>query len=181
MSSTVLKINIPGLRNSSTQHWQSIWENEMPNEFFRVNQKNWERPDCDTWIKKIELDLQQLSHKNLILIGHSIGCMAIIKWHERFQRQIKGALLVAPSDSESETYPKYITGFSPIPKTVLPFPSIVVGSTNDHVTTLERTRIFSENWGSRLVMLEKAGHIEPKSGFGNWPQGLELVHELASY
>lgn len=173
-----MKVIIPGLHNSDENHWQSHFESSRPSEFIRINQLNWDEPDCESWINKIEEDLKEFKHSELILIGHSIGCMAIVKWFEKYRHLIKGALLVAPSDSEKASYPTYITGFSPIPSTKLPFPSIVVASTNDHVTEMVRSKQFAKDWGSELHILKKAGHIEPKSGFGEWPVGLELLKEL---
>ena len=173
-----MKVNIPGLHNSDQDHWQTRLEKWDTLDFIRVNQENWDQPDCDTWIKRIENKLRDFTHSELILIGHSIGCMAIVKWYEKFGHQIKGALLVAPSDSERANYPKYITGFRPIPDKRLPFPTIIVASDNDHVTTIERSREFAKNWGSELVILENAGHIEPESGFGEWLLALELIDKL---
>ena len=173
-----MKVNIPGLHNSDENHWQSRFEEAYSDEFIRVNQADWDQPDCETWIDQIESTLDKLDHSQLILIGHSIGCMAIVKWFEKYGHPIKGALLVAPSDSEKESYPSYITGFTPIPKTKLPFPTIVVASDNDHVTELERSKVFAQNWGSEFVLLHDAGHIEPQSGFGDWPLGLELIGRL---
>lgn len=173
-----MKINIPGLHNSDAGHWQTILEDKYPNEFIRINQENWSEPDCQTWINKIEKELSDRNHSELILIGHSIGCIAIVKWFEKFQHRIQGAIFVAPSDAEKETYPKYITGFSPIPSDKLPFPTILVASTDDHVTELNRSKEFSKNWGSRLIILENAGHIETKSGFGKWELIDDLIKEI---
>ncbi len=173
-----MNILIPGLRNSDEDHWQSIWEREYPGKFFRVVQADWENPDCDTWTARIEETLKHFDHEELVLIGHSVGCVTIIKWAEKYGRTIKGALFVAPSDVDKPNYPKYITGFSPMPETELPFPSIVVASTNDHVVELERARLFANNWGSEFVELENAGHIESKSGFGKWDLGLELIERI---
>lgn len=173
-----MKINIPGLHNSNEEHWQTHLEQLNPKGFIRIIQKNWDEPDCTTWINQIEHELKNFNHSELILIGHSIGCIAILKWFEKFKHIIKGALLVAPSDSESDKYPSYINGFSPIPKETLPFPTIVVASNNDHVTEIERSREFAKNWGSKLIILKNAGHIEPKSGYGEWPLVLELIDDL---
>ncbi len=144
----------------------------------RVIQDDWDKPNCNTWIEKIERDLQEFRSEDLVFIGHSIGCMAIIHWFEKYQHRIKGALLVAPSDAERTGYPKYIRGFAPIPMSKLPFPSIVVGSSNDHVITLERTKEFAESWGSELIILENAGHIEGNSGYGEWTEGLKMIEQL---
>jgi len=173
-----MKVIIPGLHNSNQDHWQTRFERTSPDNFIRIHQENWDEPDCETWINQIEHELTALNHAELVLIGHSIGCIAIVKWVEKFGHRIKGALLVAPSDPENPNYPSYITGFTPIPNETLPFPTIVVASDNDHVTTIERSKTFAKNWGSKLVILNDAGHIEPKSGFGNWPLGLELIKEL---
>ncbi len=173
-----MKIIIPGLRNSNEEHWQTKFENSDPKNFIRINQKNWDEPNCNEWIEQIEKELNSYNKSELILIGHSIGCMAIVHWFNKFKLSIKGALLVAPSDSENPNYPSYITGFAPIPMFNLPFRSIVVASTNDHVTNIERSKLFAKNWGSELVILENIGHIEPKSGFGDWPLGKELIKKL---
>ncbi|MDX2360169.1 MAG: alpha/beta hydrolase [Crocinitomicaceae bacterium] len=175
-----MKINIPGLHNSDENHWQTQLEQSDPLNFIRVHQENWDEPDCDTWINQIEGELKGFNHSELILIGHSIGCMSIVKWFEKFGHKIKGALLVAPSDSEKDNYPSYISGFVPIPRIKLPFPTIVVASTNDHVTSLQRAKEFAANWGSELIVLEDADHIETKSGFGNWPLSNELIKDLES-
>lgn len=172
-------VHIPGLHNSDADHWQSQFERRAPQASLRVLQDHWDTPECAAWVERIEATLAPLPHAALVLTGHSIGCMAIAHWAAKHGHVVKGALLVAPSDAEREGYPKFIQGFAPLMLDRLPFPSIVVGSTNDHVTSEERTRHFAECWGSRLVMLKDAGHIESKSGYGHWPVGWALMQELA--
>ncbi|MCH2225222.1 MAG: alpha/beta hydrolase [Crocinitomicaceae bacterium] len=173
-----MKRTIPGLRNSGESHWQSYFERTYPLECKRILQENWKAPDCQTWIDKIEMELASEDYSELILIGHSIGCIAIVKWFEKYQHIIKGALLVAPSDSENKQYPNYITGFSPIPLKELPFKTIVVASTNDHVSSFDRSKLFASQWGSELITLQNAGHIEDQSGYTNWDYGWELVKKI---
>ena len=173
-----MNINIPGLRNAGPDHWQSSWEANHPGQFYRIAQTNWQQPDCQQWTTQLEKELSRFDLKEVVLIGHSVGCAAIVNWHQRFGKRIKGALLVAPSDVDDPDYPKYITGFSPLPLQKLPFQSIVVASTNDHVVAYERAKHFAACWGSELVTLQNAGHIEDKSGYGNWEAGLELVGKL---
>ncbi|MCH2197591.1 MAG: alpha/beta hydrolase [Flavobacteriales bacterium] len=171
-------INIPGLRNSPQDHWQSYFENQLGDQCLRVKQENWGEPDCETWIQRMEEVLSSHPHKELVLTGHSIGCMAIVHWVKKYGHQIKGALLVAPSDAEKSSYPSYITGFAPIPMDKLPFPSMVVASTDDFVTDFRRSKEFANAWGSELIVLEGAGHIEGKSGYGEWEEGLTLLDRL---
>jgi uncharacterized protein len=51
----------------------------------------------------------------VVLIGHSLGCTAIAHWAVTYNKKIKGALLVVPSDIESPVYTFTATGFAPVP------------------------------------------------------------------
>jgi predicted alpha/beta hydrolase family esterase len=92
--------------------------------------------------------------------------------------RVRGALLVAPSDTEAASYPAGPTGFAPMPLCRLPFPSVAVASTDDPYVTAERARAFAEAWGSKLVTIADAGHINSESGLGDWPAGFALLQEL---
>jgi predicted alpha/beta hydrolase family esterase len=168
---------LPGLGNSGEQHWQSSWERQYP-DFERVNQHDWDTPVCEDWISRIDKAVMAADPANVILVGHSLACSTIAYWAKTFQRPIKGALLVAPSDTEAESYPSGTTGFAPVPLFKLPFPSIVVASTDDFYVTLERATLFAEAWGSKLVNIGAAGHINVNSGYGDWPEGLPFLKEL---
>jgi hypothetical protein len=60
----------------------------------------------------------------------------------------------------------------------LPFPSVVVASTDDPHVTVERARAFATAWGSWLTLVENAGHLNSASGLGDWPAGYALLEEL---
>jgi predicted alpha/beta hydrolase family esterase len=173
-SSTILIV--PGLGNSGPQHWQSIWENHY--NFTRVEQNDWETPVCSDWIEAINNEIKKHDPANVILVGHSLACAAIAYWVQKFEVKIKGALLVAPSDTEADSYPTGTTGFTPVPLIKLPFPSIVVASTNDYYVTTERARLFADRWGSEYINIGDAGHINVTSGYGEWDFGLEVLKQL---
>lgn len=168
---------VPGLGNSGPDHWQSYFEQSGPG-FIRINQQEWDAPDCQEWVSEIEKTVSSYKPESVVLIGHSLGCCTIAHWAEKYNKQIKGALLVAPSDLEAPQYTFPTKGFSPIPKQKLNFPSIVIASTNDPWVTLDRAQYFAENWGSRFVSIGEAGHINVASGFGPWPEGLEILSRL---
>ncbi|MES2108106.1 MAG: alpha/beta hydrolase [Bacteroidota bacterium] len=173
-NSTILIL--PGLGNSGPQHWQSIWERNF--NFKRVEQADWDAPICSEWIENINNEVKKHNPADVILVGHSSACTAIAYWALKFDTIIKGALIVAPSDTEAGTYPQGTMGFKPVPQFNLPFKSIVVASTNDFYVTEARARFFAENWGSELVILENVGHINVASGHGDWDEGLEILKRL---
>ncbi|MGZ3752127.1 MAG: RBBP9/YdeN family alpha/beta hydrolase, partial [Mucilaginibacter sp.] len=92
----------PGLGSSGPQHWQSLWEKEFG--FQRIEQQDWETPICADWITTINDYVSKYEPQNVILVGHSLACTAIAYWAQQYNIRIKGALLVAPSDTEADTY-----------------------------------------------------------------------------
>jgi predicted alpha/beta hydrolase family esterase len=172
--STVLIL--PGLGNSGDGHWQTLWEKQFG--FIRVNQADWEKPVCADWVKSIESAVSACDSRSVILVGHSLACSTIGYWSQATQKRIRGALLVAPSDTEAPSYPPGTKGFDPMPMTELPFPSITVASTNDFYVTADRARTFASAWGSELFFIGAAGHINVSAGFGEWRDGLNYVLKL---
>lgn len=167
----------PGLGNSGENHWQSIWGKRFP-EFRRILQKNWDTPVCNEWIQTLDKEIMKFSPEKVILVAHSLACTTVSYWAARYKRKIKGALLVGPSDTEAESYPPGTTGFKPVPLHLLPFRSIVVISSNDPFVSVERALLFAEKWGSELVNLGNAGHINVASGHGEWEEGLVYLKKL---
>ena len=167
---------LPGLYSSGPQHWQTHWEKEYG--FIRIHQQDWETPVCEDWITTIDAAVMQHPPEQVILVGHSLACCTIVRWAQTFNRTIKGALLVSPSDADAPSYPPGTTGFMPMPLHKLPFPSITVASSNDEYVTIERAQQFAGTWGSRLVNIGPYGHINSTSNLGLWPEGLALLKQL---
>ena len=169
---------IPGVNNSSPQHWQSLWEKEFPDKFRRIEQNDWNTPVCLDWIEMIETEVQKANPENVVLIAHSLGCTAVAQWARKFGTKIKGAFLVAPSDCEAESYSFDTKGFAPIPLDELPFKSLVVASTNDEYVSIDRAEQFAAAWKSEFVNVGAKQHINANAGFGEWSEGLELLKKL---
>src|SRR5690349_5047942 len=168
---------IPGLGNSGPDHWQTFFEKSGDN-FQRINQQEWDAPVCSDWIATIDNAIAGYDPKTVVLIGHSLGCTTIAHWALQTKKIIKGALLVAPSDIETPAYTFPATGFEPIPRTKINFPTIVVASTDDPWVSLERAKYFAEQWGSKFIEIGPAGHINVASGYGPWQRGLEILQQL---
>jgi predicted alpha/beta hydrolase family esterase len=172
---------VAGLWNSGLAHWQTRWEKQFP-AWQRVPHRDWTNPHCEEWIAELDASIAASEAGPPILVAHSLGCALVAKWAEWAQREsplhIAGAFLVAPSDIDAPSYPSDAQGFQPMPMAKLPFPSIVVCSSDDPWVTVERARAFAEAWGSRFVEIGKAGHINGDSGHGEWPEGLAMLEEF---
>jgi len=165
---------VPGLGNSGEMHWQTFFEKSGSN-FQRIIQQDWDSPNCNDWTATINRAIAGFDPATVVLIGHSLGCVAIAHWAAQYHQIIKGALFVAPSDIEAPIYDFPATGFSPIPMKSINFKSIVVASTDDPWVSIERAAIFATNWESEFINIGNAGHINAASGFGDWQEGLEIL------
>lgn len=171
---------LPGLFNSGPDHWQSHWE-RLDASCRRVVQADWDAPHCLDWVRTLD-DAIATAAGDVVLVAHSSSCALVSHWAARASElqlgRVRGALLVAPSDPDGPNYPDGPSGFSPMPLGPLPFPSILVASTNDMYVSLAQARSYAFAWGSRLVVIGAAGHINSESGLGRWLDGYALLREL---
>ena len=174
---TPIILIVPGLGSSGPEHWQTLWGQQHP-AFERVEQRDWETPVCSDWVAKLDETVMQHRPENVVLVAHSLACITVAFWAKQHKRPIKAALLVAPADSEAAGFPEGTTGFAPIPLEPLPFPSVVVASTNDPYVTEARAMQLAQAWGSDFVSIGEAGHINTDAGFGAWEEGLALLKRL---
>lgn len=169
-------IIVPGWKNSGPEHWQSRWASILPHAV-RVEQRDWENPSPSEWISTLAAQVDQ-ARSPVLLIAHSLGCLISASLPVPLRAKVAGALLVAPADVERLDAPACLRAFAPISRQSLPFQSVVVASDDDPYCRLERARAFAQDWGSRVVVLSGAGHINADSGLADWPQGLKIFGAL---
>jgi predicted alpha/beta hydrolase family esterase len=132
------------------------------------------RPVPAVW--ETELASMILLHPDCILVGHSLGAVLIARLLSTWPHlRVRAALLVAPAETTGNDR---IGQFGAIPEKQLDTPTTVVGSRNDPWMGFDRAAQLATAWGSRLVDLGPAGHINVASGFGPWPKGKALRDDL---
>lgn len=174
---------LPGRGNAASNHWMSHWEAACP-EMQRVWQQEWHTPQREDWVNTLIAVLAQ-RRTSAVLVAHSVAVAlvnhAAVAWAQRHPTRampVKGALLVAPSDVESPTWPPGPIGFAPMPVQLLPFLSIVVASSNDPRVSLARAQCFATAWGARLEVPGALGHMGADSQLGMWVQARAWLEEL---
>jgi len=179
---------VPGLGNSGLGHWQTIWEQTLPRAR-RVDLGLWDDPHRNTWVGKLALAIGR-AERPVVLVAHSLGCHVIAWWAEyeaAFHAHVRagepcpviGALLVAPPDVEERPLDRRLTRFAPLPPSPLPFPSIVAASRDDPYLGLSQARQMAQRWGARFVDAGAIGHVNARSGIGEWALGLSLLRQLS--
>jgi uncharacterized protein len=183
--STVLIV--PGLRDHVANHWQPllgmklIWSRPVRS----VAPAGRDNLDCAARVQAIQGVLESIQGP-VVIVAHSAGAVMLAHWARWYEHaDIVGALLATPADLETpmpEGYPTMAAlrehGWLPVPRRRLPFPSIVAASSNDPLAAPARVERLARDWGSQLVQLGEVGHLNPASGFGEWPQAMELIARL---
>ena len=161
---------VPGLRNSGPGHWQTWFEDLLP-DTRRVEQDDWERTCLSDWAQRVVEEIDA-APEPLWLVAHSFGCLAAVTAGFVRPRRIRGALLVAPADPRRFRQPAVLL------EERLAFPSLVVASSNDPWVKAEVAEHWAGQWGSDHVNIGEAGHINVDSGHGPWPQGLAFFDQV---
>ena len=180
---------VPGLRDESAEHWQSLLASELERRgrpVRSVKPLGRGNVDCASRVAQVQ---QEAAATNgpLIIVGHSGGAWTVAHWAAQARGEVRGALLAVPPNFEQPMpagYPAIDAlsagGWFPLPRTPLPFPSIVAASRNDPLALYEWVTDLAEDWHSRVVDLGAVGHLNPASGFGPWPRAAELIAALDS-
>jgi len=169
---------IPGLGNSGPQHWQRLWQAELGSQARVVEQADWDRPDFADWFARLDAVIAACPEPP-VLVAHSLSCSLVAHWAVHQSHAVAGSMLVAPADVDSDAHtPPETRAFRPMPMVALPFPSIVIASSDDLFVARARAQAFAKAWGSRFVDIGAAGHINTASGFGAWPFGRLLLDDV---
>jgi predicted alpha/beta hydrolase family esterase len=173
-------LTVPGLGGSGPSHWQTLWEEARP-DTVRVELGMWNTPHRNAWVTKLDQAIRT-AQAPVILAAHSLGCLAVAWWAELSRQPygwpVAGALLVAPADVDRADAQAELKALAPAPRTPLPFPSIVVASTDDPWIDIERAHSLAVDWGSHFVDAGAQGHLNAASGIGWWNEGRDLLDRV---
>lgn len=174
---------VPGLRDHAAGHWQVLLAQRLPR-VASVPAMGRDDLDCARRVAAIEAAAQAIEGP-LIAVAHSGGCIMLAHWLRVTTRPLAGALMATPPDFESpmpEGFPTLAAlkagGWLPVPRQPLPCPSLVAASRDDPLGAFDRVAALARDWGATLVDLGAVGHLNPASGFGEWPMAEGLIAQL---
>lgn len=181
MTATVLFV--PGLRDHVEDHWQTHAARAFPGAV-TVEPLTSDRLSRDARVAALDAALQAITGE-VVIAAHSAGCLMVAHWAQAPTRPIKAALLATPADVEHPLPPGYPTfeelnanGWVPIPRTPLPFPTVVAASRNDPLARFDKVAELATCWRAKLHDAGAVGHINPPAGFGPWAAGEDLIRQL---
>jgi predicted alpha/beta hydrolase family esterase len=180
---------VPGLRDAVALHWQTLLEARLRAAgapVAAVPPMGREDLDCAARVAAIERVAGALDGP-IVIVAHSGGCIMVAHWARQTARAVQGALLATPPDFEEAMPAGYPTldalragGWLPVPRERLPFTSLVAISRNDPLGRFDRVAALARDWGAEAVDLGEVGHLNPASGYGEWPQAETFIEQLGA-
>lgn len=165
---------VPGLHNSDPQHWQSLWQQQLPGSR-RIHLNDWHTPNLGAWKAAIRHQLDLLyrqQQKPVLIIAHSFGTLASASIASETPQQIAALLLVAPADPDKFKLAQQL------PQDPLRVPAKIIASSNDPWLSDAKAAYWALQWGADFLRLKNVGHINSDSGLGYWPEGVQQLHQL---
>lgn len=174
---------VPGLRGPVADHWQSHLAAVLP-KVCVVPELGRDHYDLDERVAALD-EAVTAAEGPVVIVAHSAGVITTVHWAARHGRPVQGALLATPPDLVSPLGAEYPSlaelercGWLPVPLGPLPFPSIVAFSLDDALGDPSRVIDLALGWNSDLHHLGAVGHLNPGSGYGQWPEALALLERF---
>jgi len=154
----------PWLKKELEKKGYKVYVPKMPNT---------EHPKINVWVNYLSKQVGECD-KNTFFVGHSIGCQTVLRYLEKGNKKIGGAIFVAPwvklnmkaiaeEGKESLKIVKpWITKPINFHKVKILGQFVSLFSDNDDWVTFDNIKIFEKQLHSDIVILHKKGHFSGK-------------------
>ena len=166
--------------------WKPWLKKELEEDGFFVEvpaMPNPDFPNLQEWLSCLEKTINGLEEE-IFLVGHSLGCISIVRFLETLPEEIKvgGAVFVAPFLRKLEI-PK-IVEFTENPLEVKKakkhlLKNISIISEDDPTVPLDIAMDFANKMGSEIVIDNGKGHFGQKSGIKELSSALEAILKIS--
>lgn len=157
----------------------------------RLAMPNPETPVIESWIRKLQESINPDSET--ILVGHSVGCQAAIRYLETLpiETKIKGLVLLAPwmkldQTTIEEEGEEGVEIARPWMETPIDFDKvkkiannvIAIFSDNDDFVELSQKDFFEEKLSAQTIVEHEKGHFSPAENISELPSALKSISDL---
>jgi len=170
---------VHGWGGSDAPHWQAWLAGEVAKDYGMVAfplLDNPHFPSKNRWMKQVKALLKDMNPD--VVVCHSLGCTLWLHLcNEGEIAPVERLLLVAPPRLACEI--EILKTFFPIepPENLFANEAMMVTSDNDPYMSQEEAQVVQKSLGVEMKVLEKAGHINDASGYGEWQWVKEWVKQ----
>lgn len=181
-------IIVHGFRGKPATNWKPWLKKQLVASGFDVEipeMPNPNHPLAAEWADKIKEVISSRESDELYLIGHSLGCMAILKYLEALpkQQRLKACIFVAGFGRRFSKYQgghdsffEHDLDWRKIKRHVDSF--VAIHSRDDSNVGYEEIYVFADKLNAKVVLLDGMGHFGSQDGVYEAPSVLEAIFEL---
>lgn len=150
---------------------------------------NSETPTINSWIGKLNEVIKSLDEED-ILIGHSVGCQAVLRYLEQTDKgKVGKVFLIAPwmhldKETIEEEGEEVIEIARPWMETPIDWENVkiraekfvAIFSDDDPFVPLSEEELFKENLGAETYVLYNKEHFDPPSGAHEFPEIFNIIN-----
>ena len=173
---------VHGLNSALDKHWFAYLVGELAKRnisCYCLPMPNPTAPDAQEWLdflkKEIHMDDQT------VLIGHSVGCVAVLTYLAHTGAKALGTILVSGFDEPLERLPQlnpFIELYRKQPSISPLANSYVFAALDDKSVPYELIDRLSRNLESVLIRYPHGGHFKEEDGYDTFPALLHQVEDL---
>lgn len=165
---------IHGYQASAQSHWFPWVKRTLEQQDFEVQVLALpapDHPDIDAWLDCLRDNIKLGSQT--YLIGHSLGCITLLRYLEEQQQAVAGMALVS-GFAEPLSFLPVLDPFSAAPldaeKLVRLVPQrIVMAAQDDHIVPYPYSLRLAEKLDADWELFERGGHFMAQDGFTEFP------------
>jgi predicted alpha/beta hydrolase family esterase len=163
---------VPDLGGIPPGHWLGEWQAAMP-ATVRLSAHAPSARHCAAWIQGIENAVRSAG-PGATLVAHGLGCLAVAQWARVSRQSVHAALMVSVPDPGHPGFPKQTQGFVPVPRSVLPFRTMLVATETDG--DWQHALARADDWDASFVVVGRI--LDPGPVRQTWPEGWALLENL---
>lgn len=181
-------IIVHGFKGEPDTNWKPWLKKELEANGFRVDipeMPDTDHPQASAWVAKLKDTIGAIDSDEIYLIGHSLGCITILKYLETLQsdQKIKACVFVA---GFTKRFRGYDNGHDSFFENVLNFQRIkarvdtivAIQSDDDSSVGFEELRAFGDELGARTIAVTDMGHFSSADGVFETPLVRDVILEL---
>lgn len=171
-----------GWQGNETNHWQTILAEQLEALGHEVSYPQFsesENPKLKQWLSELQDTIDKIpENRKVIVATHSLGGALWLHYIAK-KPNFKTAMVILSAPPLDNCGIPEIANFFPIPLKKLSDIELenylIIGSDNDKYIQLYKFKKLAMVLQIPLVILPRAGHINVKSGFGEWPWMLDQI------
>lgn len=146
-----------------------------------------ENPVIEKWVNHLK-EIIVNPDSETYFVGHSIGCQAILRYLEKIDKGVGGVIFVSgwfnlenlEDEGVKQIAKPWTDTFIDLEKVKMVLPkSTLIISNNDPYDFFDYNKKKFSELGSKIIVLQNAGHITEDDGFTKLPEALEAILELS--